>query len=69
MIGVEEDKRDYFGAIKLMKHYLHEDNLVDVLMGDSSFDKLAKEFCKNNVKVRKYIKLSNESEKQGFHSI
>jgi hypothetical protein len=26
MIGVEEDKRDYFGAIKLMKHYLCEDN-------------------------------------------
>jgi hypothetical protein len=33
MIGVEEDRRDYYGAIKLMKHYLHEDNQVDVLVG------------------------------------
>lgn len=69
MIGVEEDKRDYFGAIKLMKNYLHQDNEVDLLVGNTSFDKLAKEFFKNNVKVRKYIKLSNESEKQGIHSI
>ncbi len=44
-----------------MKHYLCEDNEVDVLVGDTSFNKLAKEFFKNNVKVRKYIKLSNES--------
>lgn len=38
LIGVEEDKRDYFGAIKLMKHYLNEEcKEVDVLVGESSF--------------------------------
>lgn len=43
-IGVEEDNRDYFGAIKLIKYYLCEENEVDVLVGESSSDTLTKEF-------------------------
>ena len=32
-IGVEEDKRDYFGAIKLLKNYVNTENPIDVLTG------------------------------------
>lgn len=53
----------------MLKHYLNPDNEVDVLMGESSFEKLSREFFKSNIKVRKYIKISNESERQGIHSI
>lgn len=68
-IGVEEDNRDYFGAINLLKHYIDPNKPIDLLCGNTSMHTLKEQFKKNKIIVRKHINISNDFDKTGFISI
>lgn len=42
-IGVEEDKRDYYGATKLLRHYIDASKPIDLLCGRTSQQRLQRE--------------------------
>jgi 3,4-dihydroxy 2-butanone 4-phosphate synthase/GTP cyclohydrolase II len=59
-IGVEQDKRDYIGAINLIKEFTNKP--IDILHGNTS-DKLIDVMKEENVNVRNFILMNDDSHK------
>lgn len=72
MLGVEEDRRDYHGALTLLNTFTlekSESEQIDVIHGDTSYDTLKSKMDEHNISVRHWIDVNLETDLFGYESI
>jgi len=67
--SVEYDKRDYYGAIKLIKKFITSEQKIDIVHGDSSENILKDVLTKHKLNVRSWINVSKKADQFGHTSI
>jgi 3,4-dihydroxy 2-butanone 4-phosphate synthase / GTP cyclohydrolase II len=70
-LGVEEDRRDYFGALTLLKTYSlnSERPTIDVIHGETSYPTLKSRMQEHNINVRRWINVDHQTDMLGHESI
>ena len=71
-LGVENDRRDYYGALTLLKTFsLKQSNssFVDVIHGESSLDTLKRQMDVHNIRVRHWIDVNHQTDLFGYESV
>jgi 3,4-dihydroxy 2-butanone 4-phosphate synthase/GTP cyclohydrolase II len=68
-IGVQNDRRDYYGTMHLLSHFLSDNKKITVLHGNTSIKSLEKIFNDHNMIVNKWINISTNNESNGHLSI
>jgi 3,4-dihydroxy 2-butanone 4-phosphate synthase/GTP cyclohydrolase II len=68
-IGVQTDRRDYYGAVKLLLNFINPNNPIDILHGDTSKDMLVEVFADHQITVRNWINIIQKTDHYGHDSI
>jgi 3,4-dihydroxy 2-butanone 4-phosphate synthase / GTP cyclohydrolase II len=71
-LGVEEDRRDYYGALTLLKTFSlskSRTHAIDVIHGETSYDTLKQKMDAHRIKVRHWIDVNHQTDLFGYESI
>ena len=71
-LGVETDRRDYYGALTLLKCYTLKRigiDTIDVIHGNTSFETLRLRMAEHSIRVRRWIDVDYQTDMFGYDSI